>query len=39
MNSQSFSSKENGNVKKLCFAILAISVICFAFPPDLPTAK
>lgn len=26
-------------MKKLCFAILVISAICFAFPPDLPTAK
>ena len=26
-------------MKKLCFAILAISTICFAFPPEVPTAK
>ena len=26
-------------MKKLCFAILAISAICFAVPPELPTAK
>lgn len=26
-------------MKKLCFAILAISAICFAWPPELPTAK
>ena len=39
MNSQSFSSKENGNVKKLCFAIFTISAICFAWPPEQPTEK
>ena len=39
MNSQSFSSKENGNVKKLCFAILTVSTICFAWPPEQPTEK
>lgn len=26
-------------MKKLCFAILAISVICFAWPPEQPTEK
>ncbi|MBR6122696.1 hypothetical protein IKQ19_03695, partial [Candidatus Saccharibacteria bacterium] len=26
-------------MKKLCFAIFTISAICFAFPPELPTAK
>ena len=26
-------------MKKLCFAIFVISTICFAIPPELPTAK
>ena len=39
INRQSFNSKENGNVKKLCFAILAISTICFADLSELPTEK